>query len=152
MANHQFVLAVLLDPIANKQYSLYGKWNLVYVTDECNSEDCFNNLYRIRQIHIAMDKHSLRVQRVMLMTNAEIDSVVTNLKEYEGQRIIDISISDKNSLAKKFKLSETDDPISSNRIYIIDPLGNLMMSYPPDINPRGIMKDLKKLLKFSRIG
>lgn len=40
----------------------------------------------------------------------------------------------------------------AGRIYIIDPLGNLMMSYAPGAPPKGLLEDLKKLLKLSRIG
>ena len=35
---------------------------------------------------------------------------------------------------------------------LIDPLGNLMMVVPLDLDPRLLLKDLKKLLKLSRIG
>ena len=69
-----------------------------------------------------------------------------------GQRVIVEPGLDKYLLLRKFEIGNGDLPIEAQRLYIIDPLGNLMMSYPPDINPRGIMKDLKKLLKFSRIG
>jgi hypothetical protein len=44
------------------------------------------------------------------------------------------------------------DPVNAGRSYIVDPLGNLMMSYPPDADPRGILKDLKRLLRLSHIG
>ena len=39
------------------------------------------------------------------------------------------------------------------RLYLIDPLGNLMMSYAAaDRAESGIIKDLTRLLKYSRIG
>ncbi len=141
----------LLDPVANEKYRLHGKWNLTYVTDTCD-DACANNLYRMRQIHIAMDKHSLRVQRVLLATQTEVSALMTMLNDYAGQRVIVEPTLDRTVLLKKFMLGNGDQPIEAQRIYIIDPLGNLMMSYPPDINPRGIMKDLKKLIKASRIG
>jgi hypothetical protein len=37
-------------------------------------------------------------------------------------------------------------------IYVIDPLGNLMMRYPRDADPNGMKKDFVRLLKVSRIG
>jgi hypothetical protein len=40
----------------------------------------------------------------------------------------------------------------AERVYLVDPLGNLMMYYLPDANPRGMIKDLHRLLKYSRIG
>ena len=55
-------------------------------------------------------------------------------------------------LARQFTLpagSPLDDP---DRIYVVDPLGNLMMSYPAGADPNGIRKDLARLLRVSRIG
>lgn len=40
----------------------------------------------------------------------------------------------------------------SDHIYIVDPLGNLMLRFPADPDPKGIMKDMKQLLKASQIG
>jgi hypothetical protein len=42
--------------------------------------------------------------------------------------------------------------LDAERVYIIDPLGNLMMFYPPEADPSGMLKDLRKLLKYSKIG
>jgi hypothetical protein len=37
-------------------------------------------------------------------------------------------------------------------VYLLDPLGNLLMRYPVTVNPRGILKDLRRLLRLSEIG
>ena len=37
-------------------------------------------------------------------------------------------------------------------IYLVDPLGNLMMRYPRDPDPAKLVKDLQRLLRYSRIG
>ena len=37
-------------------------------------------------------------------------------------------------------------------IYLIDPIGNLMMKYDTTSTSRGMLKDIKKLLKISNIG
>jgi hypothetical protein len=39
-----------------------------------------------------------------------------------------------------------------DHIYVIDPLGNLMMSFPRDPDPSKILKDLQRLLRLSQIG
>jgi hypothetical protein len=44
------------------------------------------------------------------------------------------------------------DPASSERVYLIDPLGNLMMSYAADAKPKGMLEDMKRLLRLSQIG
>jgi len=43
------------------------------------------------------------------------------------------------------------DP-NAQRVYLIDPLGNLMMSYAPDAKPKGMLEDMKRLLRLSQIG
>ena len=44
------------------------------------------------------------------------------------------------------------DPAAADRIYLIDPLGNLMMSYAPDSKPKGMLEHLKRLLGPSPVG
>jgi hypothetical protein len=41
---------------------------------------------------------------------------------------------------------------NEDRIYLVDPLGNLMMFYEPDSKPRGLLEDMKRLLRLSQIG
>jgi len=43
-------------------------------------------------------------------------------------------------------------PAAADRVYVIDPLGNLMMSYAPDAKPKGMLEDLKRLLGLSHVG
>lgn len=42
--------------------------------------------------------------------------------------------------------------MESASIWIIDPLGNVVLRFEPDVNPTLILKDLKKLLKLSKVG
>ena len=43
-------------------------------------------------------------------------------------------------------------PVAAARVYLVDPLGNLMLSYAPDANPKGMLDDLKRLLRLSHVG
>jgi len=56
------------------------------------------------------------------------------------------------NLDKQFTLSFGSPRSGLNRIYIVDPLGNLMMSYPADADPSKMRKDLSRLLKVSHVG
>ena len=40
----------------------------------------------------------------------------------------------------------------SNEIYLMDPLGNIMLRFTQDQSYRDLMHDLNKLLKVSQIG
>ena len=50
------------------------------------------------------------------------------------------------------KLDNAPEEAQKDRFYIIDPAGNLMMSYPASADPNYIKKDIKRLLKTSQIG
>jgi cytochrome oxidase Cu insertion factor (SCO1/SenC/PrrC family) len=142
----------LIDPLnTERNDTLHGKWSMIYVTELCDKV-CMKNIYRMRQIHLAMGKHSLRVQKVLFLTDQNVDELPALLVNYAGQQVINIDAIDSDVLLDKFRLKNDSNPLKAERIYISDPLGNLMMSYPPDINPKGILKDLKKLLRASRIG
>jgi hypothetical protein len=131
---------------------LYGKWTLLYITSNYCDEACEENLYRMRQIRLAMGKNTSRVQRAMMVGSSELsEEIIIKLREYPGQllHLNDETVAD---FINNFKLSGSDDPFSARRLYLIDPLGNLMMSYPPNADPIGIIKDLKRMLRISRIG
>jgi hypothetical protein len=142
----------LIDPFKDdRKDSLFGKWSLTYVAASCD-KTCMDNVYLMRQTHISMDKHSLRVQKVLFLTEQSSSELKEMLVDYQGQQIINNNLIDIDDLLNNFRLNESDKPLDAHRLYIIDPLGNLMMSYEADVNPRDIYKDLKKLLRGSRIG
>jgi len=53
---------------------------------------------------------------------------------------------------KPFYESRNQPQFESDRIYLVDPLKKLMMSYPADASPLDIYEDMKRLLKTSRVG
>jgi hypothetical protein len=57
-----------------------------------------------------------------------------------------------DALAREFTLPAGSPLDNLNRIYLVDPLGNFMMSYPADADPTGMRKDLARLLRISQIG
>ena len=142
----------LIDPL-NKERNdtLHGKWSMIYVAELCD-DICMQNVYRMRQIHMGMGKHSLRVQKVLFLIDQDLDELSSLLANYKGQQVINTNSVDTDILLEKFRIEGVKDLPRFQRIYISDPLGNLMISYPPGINPKGILKDLKKLLRTSRIG
>ena len=141
----------LHDPVAARDYRLHGKWNLIYLSDQCG-EVCLDNLYRMRQIPCCYGQAFPAGAAGAAVAGTDAAGLKPLLTQYAGQRIIKTGRTARAGLIPVFKLGADDKPLLTNRLYIIDPRGNLMMSYPPAVDPRGIIKDLKKLLKASRIG
>jgi len=126
-----------------------GKWTLMYLAKGECGKPCIEQLYTIRQVRLAQGKNIDRLRRLMLW---DADGVAMARREelqahFPGQVIVPAG----QALVEAFRL-DGQDPLSAKRIYLVDPLGNLMMKYDPGEEPRGMIKDLEKLLKYSGLG
>lgn len=132
---------------------LHGKWTLiVFSAAEC-LKPCERNLYNMRQIIAAQGKEADRVQSVMVVTNVNaLDWLRYAVRDYPGMQVIVGPQAAVTALALQFTLPAGSPLDNPNRIYLVDPFGNFMMSYPADADPTGIRKDLVRLLRVSRIG
>jgi hypothetical protein len=127
---------------------LRGKWTLVYIGEGRCDARCREALTLMRQTRLALNDDLTRVQRVFLATGQCCDR---RYLDTEHRGLITAKAGDEAaaSLLKSFPGAENG---ASGRIYIVDPLGNLMMSYAPDAPAKGLFEDLKTLLKLSHIG
>jgi hypothetical protein len=123
---------------------LRGKWiMLVADTGGCDTP-CREKLLKIRQIRLMQGKDMDRIERVWLVTDGVVpDQDLAAL--HRGTWLVDPRASELAAL-----LPAQDRP--KDFIFVIDPLGNLMMRYPWDADPNRIKKDFERLLKVSRIG
>lgn len=138
--------AGLIDPVSGNKGKLHGKWTfLIIVTGACD-QACLNNLYRARQLHLAMGKDMYRLQRAAWFMDKTVQAEAGRLfAEYAGQSYLP---GGDNGFLPLFEINgKMDDGV----IYLIDPAGYLMMFYPADTNPSGIIKDLKRLLRISKM-
>ena len=132
---------------------LQGKWTLLYFGDADCDEVCNTSLYNMRQVNILQNEHMRRVQRLFLLRSDALPEALASLleQEYPDMAVISITAGQTEQISPDF-LIEGVSMQGAERVYIIDPLGNLMMYYPPGADPGGMHKDLKKLLKYSKIG
>ncbi len=145
-----FNLDTLTGDVVDQTF-LRGKWNYVYLHQGACESTCVEQLYKIRQLRLAQGKNIDRLQRLMLW---QADAVSPDARaelqaHFPGQ--VTVLVSATSELLPVFS-TEAVDPLLSHQIYLVDPLGNLMMSYPVDAEPRGIIKDMHRLLKYSGLG
>lgn len=133
---------------------LHGKWTLIYIgSGQCDAR-CREALTLIRQSRLALGDEMSRVQRVFLSTGECCDRPYLE-QEHAGLITLKAHGDSASGLLREFSeaVGAPSGQIGqAGRIYIVDPLGNLMMSYAPTAAPRGLLEDLKKLLKLSHIG
>ncbi len=132
---------------------LRGKWTLVYLMQGTCAEPCVTQLYNLRQVRLAQGKNIDRVQRLMLWDRAHVapQQEAELAEHFPGQVIAPLPGEAPAQLLEAFVL-DAQDPMRAGRVYLVDPLGNLMMTYQPDDEPRGMIKDLERLLKYSGLG
>jgi hypothetical protein len=129
-----------------EQGTFLGKWSLVYVGDGRCDAACRQALQMSRQTRLALNNEMTRVQRVFLATDACCDREFLE-KEHPGLIVLDTTGPDAAALLSLFTPNGRE-----HLMFIVDPLGNLMMSYDARENPRGLLLDLQKLLRLSHIG
>ena len=132
---------------------LREKWVLLYLGGpECN-EACNENLYKIHQVRLAQGKNTERVKSVYIASEEALRSEIDDISgKYPGILLLLARPDAFVDLVDQFD-NDTEAALQESEwIYIVDPLGNLMMRYDTKADPSGIRKDLKRLLKLSQIG
>jgi len=133
-----------LDQRAFRLSELRGKWILLQLDQADCAAPCRAKLYNMRQVRLAQGREMERVERVwLILDEAPLETQL--MREYDGTRML--------RAAGSPIVAEFPPPAGvRDHIYLIDPLGNLMLRFPRDADPRRMHKDLARLLRASRIG
>lgn len=141
----------LLDAGSTDPDFLKRKWTLLYVESGPCGDACRIRLYDTRQVRVALDRDMNRVQRVLIAGDGCCDAQFLHEQHPDL-----ITIRATPAAAPLLSLLPGRDGGSSTtqapRVYLIDPLGNLMMFYDAGATSKGMLEDLKRLLRLSSIG
>jgi cytochrome oxidase Cu insertion factor (SCO1/SenC/PrrC family) len=126
---------------------LRDAWSLVYLGEKSCAESCTKALAELARVRLALDKDAMRVQRVLLHSGeccapgfpgpGDEDLLVLGATGAEG---------------KAFLALFPRAPYGAASVYVVDPLGNLMMRHAASGGAQGLLKDLERLLRLSSIG
>jgi cytochrome oxidase Cu insertion factor (SCO1/SenC/PrrC family) len=131
-----------LDGRAFALAELKGRWVMLQVDAPDCGQPCQAKLFNMRQSRLAQGDNADRVERVWLLAgNGAPPAELARL--YEGAVIARTA----PELVAALPAAEARD-----HIYLIDPRGNLMLRFPKDADPKRMIKDLQRLLKYSSIG
>lgn len=126
--------------------SFKGKWVMLQpAPGECN-EACQKQLLTMRQLRVMTGKDRDRLERVWLVSDDKpLD--IAFMKLIEGTHMLRVK---PDAMKAWLPVDAGGNP--NDHMYLIDPLGNLMMRFPKDADPAKVKKDIGKLLKASAIG
>lgn len=122
-----------------------NKWTLLYFAPETCDAKCTARQALLKRIRLLTNEDMRRIQTASIYAQAPSNTEQL-AKDYSKMIIGTLGEKGADFKAQFPKLDEQP-------IYLIDPLGNLMMYYSgdtPDI--KRIMKDFKRILKYSQIG
>jgi cytochrome oxidase Cu insertion factor (SCO1/SenC/PrrC family) len=119
------------------------RWSLIYAKMTPCEGRCTESLVRLTQVYLALGRDRLRAQRVFLTADADF--------RMTGDRELLVGYLNDDREAELI-LALGRDRLEQGRFFIVDPLGNLVMSYPPEADQGRLLKDLERLLNVSRIG
>lgn len=122
-----------------------GRWGLIVATDACDTT-CEQEVYRLQQLFISMGKNQERLHAIWLSTKPKpADNDLSVALDYRNVTFMQDQASviwfEDNKLAWQ-----------DHSIWLVDPLGNLVLRFSPDLTGREMMADINWLLKASRIG
>ena len=131
--------------------SLRGQWVLISADAAACPESCVRKLFILRNSHASQGKNVDRLSRVWFVTDdgqvpqQVLDAYVgTHMLRADGEALSAFLTPDRRGPEALAALRD--------HMWIIDPLGNLMMEFPPNADPIEVRDDIVKLLKRSRIG
>ena len=129
--------------------SMERKWMIIHFLDDRCNEDCLEAFYFSRQINTAIGREKDRVKRFYVASSKTQEKVK---KLFQSETNL-TAISAKNLNLLRQKMTEAGiNPFVQPGFLLADPLGNIILSYHGDIDPKKILSDIKKLLRASKIG
>ncbi len=114
-------------------------WQLVYATIRPCEEQCIGHLARLLQVQLALGRDANRVQRAAWHVGAlpplGDPGLVSHALDGEGGRSLVAALG--------------AERLRSGRVYVADPRGLIILSYPPDVEQKELLRDLERLLSGS---
>ena len=130
---------------AGTEAQLTGRWTFLYLQQGDCGPACENALIRMRQVRLALGKDANRVQRLLVAPG--VGSGNDKLAQaFPGMAILPPDTPGRSDLIERVGSRQPGE------IVLVDPLGNLVLSYPPGLDPDGLFRDAKHLLRLSKIG
>lgn len=130
--------------IASKEATLVKKWTLVYIEPKECDQVCLDKLVLMNKIRLLTNEKMRRV-RTLFVTNKGTADIIDNTP-FKNMVITHVDQND-SAFIQQFPKREIKP------IYLIDPYGNIMMYYgDKDLNAKKVIKDLNRLLKYSKLG
>ena len=129
--------------------SMERKWMLVHFINDTCLESCADLIYVARQVNVLLARQQTRVKRY-IAAPIEVKPKLENFfTTYQDLNFIEVK--DQSTTIQEFKKNGID-PFAQPNMFVIDPIGNIILHYSGEVDGKKLLADLKKLLGASKIG
>ena len=118
-----------------------GHWTLVFYAGQSCDLECEAALFKARQTRLALGRDAPRIHRVYLEASPAAHPGERLIREHPGMTVARLGANPAGFAA-----------LPTQQLYLVDPMGNLVLGYDDSATAKGLMKDLKRLLKVSKVG
>ena len=127
-------------------------WFLMLAGNGTCEQDCQELLHTMRQVHVSMGRELQRVSRLFVadlavQPIAEIKDLYPELKLASFEQHNEASV-----FSTLMGMDDSTGEHGSWHVWLVDPLGNVLLRYDASHSGYDMIDDLKKLLKLSNIG
>jgi hypothetical protein len=129
------------DPVAHSP----RRWLLVDIEPAPCADACRGRLEALRQIRLATARDEDRVARVVLLVDAATPADAPAVLREKDLRELPVPPAAAQAFPGQGRLPD-------GHVYLLDPVGNVVLRFPPDLDRRRVLKDLTRLLQASQIG
>ncbi len=134
-----------------RERALRGRWTYVLFGQgaDCDAA-CDAWLFKTRQLRVSINKDFPRVQRLLILGERPPAEVLRAMQQEHPDLLF--AVADGPGLVAVRQTFAVAAPPDGSQVFLVDPLGNVMMTYDAGVGFKGMLKDLRKLLKVSQIG
>lgn len=128
---------------------LNGFWVILYAVPPICNEECLAAVTQLRQVHRAAGKDQNRIKIALLVEPSISQSLVDELLAIDPRFNLVESLS--RTVSRTLAQADAADHPQGGQsaVYLVDPVGNIMMTYNGESSPNRLSKDLKRLLTWS---
>lgn len=120
-------------------------WVVLYALPDPCRQDCLEDAAALRQVHRAAGRNQSRI-RIVLLGKSATPSLLDIYPSFH------LAVEAGAQLTGELNtVARTNNAPVAGSLYLIDPLGNIMMFYAAGFDPNDLKKDLKRLLTWSKL-
>jgi len=116
-----------------------ARWQLIYARMSSCEQQCAQHLARLLQVQLALGRDSGRVQRAFWH--------VGDLPDLDDSELVTHALDD--DVGRGVAEALGAERLKNGRVYVADPRGLVILSYPPDVEQKELLRDLERLLTGS---